>query len=57
MTQGVYKTAKCPLKSTTGTSESPFERDLLQYLRQYRLQSLVPVITKLSRFDWSLCKV
>jgi hypothetical protein len=56
MTQGVYRTAKCPLKPTTDVSESLFERDFIKYLREYNLQSLMPVINRLRRFDWSLCK-
>ncbi|CEP17002.1 hypothetical protein [Parasitella parasitica] len=57
MTQGIYQSPKCFLK-TNGTSPhtSPFESDLIKYLRAYRLSCLSSTIASISRYDWSPCK-
>jgi hypothetical protein len=65
MTQGVYRTPRCPLKTDTSgflrgaliDSGSPFERELIKYLRAYRLRCIYEVISKLRLYDWSSCRV
>ncbi|KAL9555830.1 hypothetical protein MBANPS3_002167 [Mucor bainieri] len=57
MTQGVYQSPKCVLKSNSSASaSSPFESDLIKYLRAYNLSCLGSTITSISRYDWSVCK-
>ncbi|EPB91401.1 hypothetical protein HMPREF1544_01722 [Mucor circinelloides 1006PhL] len=59
MTQGVYRSPKCLLKTTNNNSTleaSPFESDLINYLRAYHLPCLGPTISSISRYDWSVCK-
>ncbi|KAI8329710.1 tyrosyl-DNA phosphodiesterase I [Chlamydoabsidia padenii] len=69
MTQGVYRTPKCPLKlkkqpsssPITGSIQgvefgSPFERDMSNYLRAYDLPVLNEVAHRLRFYDWSCCK-
>ncbi|KAG2198716.1 hypothetical protein INT47_005401, partial [Mucor saturninus] len=56
MTQGVYRTPRCPLKPTATTNESPFEQDLIKYLRAYKLRSVYEAIAKLRKYDFSSCK-
>lgn len=69
MTQGVYRTPRCALKSKkdTGLSVaagsiqgaefgSPFERDMSNYLRGYDLPVLNEVAHRLRFYDWSACK-
>lgn len=55
MTQGVYKTPRCPLK-TTNMQESVFEQDLIKYLRAYKLYCVYETVAKLRKYDWSSCK-
>lgn len=55
MTQGVYRSPKCVLKTSNG--DTPFERDFIAYLTEYNLPQLKPIIAKIKLFDWSPCKV
>lgn len=69
MTQGVYRTPRCTLKSkkdagfsvAAGSIQgaefgSPFERDMSNYLRGYDLPVLNEVAHRLRFYDWSACK-
>lgn len=61
MTQGVYRSPKCFLKTkdlglSSSTNASPFESDLIKYLRAYNLPCLTATIMLISRYNWSLCK-
>lgn len=68
MTQGVYRTPRCMLKTESSVSAppgtvtgsdygSPFEHDMIKYLQAYNLNCLSPIIAKLKMFDWSQCRV
>lgn len=54
MTQGVYRTSRCPLKAII--TESPFELELIKYLRAYKLRCVYEAISQLKKYDWSCCK-
>lgn len=61
MTQGVYTTPRCTLKSKAtnavdSSSAFSFERDFIKYLVTYNLPCLLPAISKLKLYDWSPCK-
>ncbi|KAI9253391.1 tyrosyl-DNA phosphodiesterase I [Phascolomyces articulosus] len=64
MTQGIYQTSHCPLKTNTSTNQgttvgsecgSRFERDLLNYLDAYGA-SLRDIRDFIRQYDWSDCK-
>lgn len=67
MTQGVYRTPRCPLKSIENRSiqgtligseyGSPFEHELIKYLKAYQLRRIFDIVIKLKLYDWSSCKV
>lgn len=63
MTQGVYRSPRCPLKSDSRklnpdlSDSSLFEIDLIKYLCAYQLRPIFKVITQLKLYDWSSCKV
>ncbi|GAN04945.1 hypothetical protein MAM1_0077c04412 [Mucor ambiguus] len=57
MTQGVYRSPKCALKSNSpAPPSSSFESALIKYLRAYNLSCLGSTIASISRYDWSVCK-
>ncbi|KAI8391482.1 tyrosyl-DNA phosphodiesterase I [Radiomyces spectabilis] len=66
MTQGIYLSPRCPLKEdapspvpgTLINSDygSPFERQLIEYLKTYS-PSLMDICATLRLYDWSQCKV
>ncbi|KAL0138872.1 tyrosyl-DNA phosphodiesterase I [Mucor lusitanicus] len=58
MTQGVYRSPKCSLKTngSNTSAASPFESDLIKYLRAYNLSCLSSTIASIARYDWSVCK-
>ncbi|KAI9346313.1 tyrosyl-DNA phosphodiesterase I [Pilaira anomala] len=62
MTQGVYRSPRCPLKSDSHkvnpnvSYSSLFETDLTKYLCAYQLRPIFKVITQLKLYDWSSCK-
>ncbi|GAA5815332.1 hypothetical protein MFLAVUS_008838 [Mucor flavus] len=66
MTQGVYRTPRCPLKSIENRSirgtligseyGSPFEHELIKYLKAYQLRRIFDIVIKLKLYDWSSCK-
>ncbi|KAI8099966.1 tyrosyl-DNA phosphodiesterase I [Halteromyces radiatus] len=69
MTQGLYRTPRCQLKINSTSSsyspagslqgmefESPFARDMINYLHGYNLPVLNEVAQRLRYYDWSPCK-
>ncbi|KAI9243415.1 tyrosyl-DNA phosphodiesterase I [Helicostylum pulchrum] len=66
MTQGVYRTSRCPLKSMENRGiwgtligseySSPFEHELIKYLKEYQLRRVFNILIQLKLYDWSSCK-